>query len=111
MDIENKNDEYFEIKKLEIEKFEKIAKREKASMLRADIVAGVLSVLTSVAFGIKGTNPFLAYVELFTIPMALLVLTNIKTLLILKRKKEELMKEPETINEIHEVDDNMGKTI
>ena len=99
MDTNNKDDDYFEIKKVKIEEFEKAAKKQKAFLLRADISAAVLSVLTATVFGMKGYNPFLAFAELFTIPMGLIVLGNIKTLLILKRKKEELMKDnPEVEN-------------
>lgn len=109
MNIDSKNNDYFEIKKLEIENFEKLAKKQKAFLLRADITAAVMSILTSYVYGTHGMNPFLAFAGLFTLPIGMIVFGNIKTLLLLKKKRLELMKESESINEISEIDNGSKK--
>ena len=94
MSIDNENnDDYFEIKKLAIEKFDKSAKKEKAILLGKDITFGILSVLTSTIIGIKGYNPFLAFIQLYTIPMSLLIIANIKILSILKKERVKLLQD------------------
>ena len=91
----NDNNEYFEIKKIDIQSFEKIEKQQKAFLLRNDIALGVMSVVTSTIIGLKGYNPFLAFIELYTLPISLLVLSNIKILSALKNKKMEIKSELE----------------
>ena len=88
-----KNDEYFEIEKINIDEFDKSAKKEKAILLGKDIAFGVLSVLTSTIIGVKGYIPFLAFIQLFTIPMSLLVVANVKILSILKKEKAKLLQD------------------
>lgn len=91
MNIDNENnDDYFEIKKMEFNKFEKA---QKAFLLRNDIICAVLSVITTTAFGIRGHNPFLTFAKLFTLPMSMVLYGNIKILSILKKEKAKLMKE------------------
>ena len=100
MNNEEKNDEYFEIEKINIDEFDKSAKKEKAILLGKDITFGILSILSSTIIGIKGYNPFLAFIQLYTIPMSLLVISNIKILSILKKERAKLLqnenKEDET---------------
>ena len=80
----------------EIEKLELAIKAEKRNLLRADIAAVVMSVTTTVVFAIKGTNPLIAFVELFGIPGTLMVIANIRTLQICKKKRQELYAKLET---------------
>ena len=78
----------------EIERLELATRQQKRFLLRTDIAAAVMSVTTTVVFAIKGTNPLIAFVELFGLPGALLVIGNIRTIQILKKKREELYTKP-----------------
>lgn len=104
------NDNYFEIKKVKMKEFEETEKIQKVSLLRRNIALGVISVLTSAVFGIKGYNPFLAFIELFTLPIGLMVLSDIKILSILKQKRAELMRESNANNRNSEIV-NRGKKL
>lgn len=85
-----KNDNYFEIKKIEMDEFKKVEKKQKAFLLRSDIAMAVFAVLTTSVAASRGHNPFIIFAELFTLPIGLLTLGNIKTLSILKRKKAQI---------------------
>ena len=80
----------------EIEKLELAITAQKRSLLRTDIAAAIMSVTTTVVFVIKGTNPLIAFAELFGIPGTILVIANIRTLQICKKKREELYAKLET---------------
>ncbi len=97
-DVKNE-DEYFEIKKIELEKLEEVAKKEKAFLLRADIIMGIIGTLTTTLAATKGYNPVLTYAELFTFPTIMLVHANIKILSILKKQKQQLMEELDSMNQ------------
>ena len=91
------NDNYFEIKKVKMKEFEETEKMQKVSLLRRNIALGVISVLTSAVFGIKGYNPFLAFIELFTLPIGVMVLSDIKILSKLKQEKARLINEEKLV--------------
>ena len=111
MNIDNKNeDEYFEIKKIKVDEFERKVKNQKAFLLRNDLMFAFFSILTSTVFGIKGYNPFLAFAQLFTFPLSLVLYGNIKSLLLLKKNRLEHLEELRKIDEKIEVV-NEGKKL
>ncbi|MBR1385457.1 MAG: hypothetical protein IJ568_01360 [Bacilli bacterium] len=93
MNLDGKNDDYFEIKKISIEEFDKQAKKEKAGVLRRSIAVAVMSVATSAILGTSGYNPFLAFAQLYTLPIAMVVISDIKILSKLKQKRMQIMNE------------------
>ena len=98
MKSDNIDDDYFEIKKVKLEEFEKAEKKQKVILLRRSITMAIVTITTSAVFGIKGYNPFLAFAELFTLPVTMLVYSNVKILSKLKQEKMKLL------NEIHKDD-------
>lgn len=91
MNIDNENnDDYFEIKKMEFNKFEKA---QKAFLIRNDIILAVISIITTTAFATRGHNPFLTFAKLFTFPISLVLYGNIKMLSTLKQERARIMKE------------------
>ena len=95
MDESGAKDNSLEIMK-EIEKLELAITVQKRYLFRTDIAAAVMSITTTVVFAIKGTNPLIAFVELFGIPGAIIVIGNIRALQICKKKREELYAKLET---------------
>ena len=103
MKNDNIDDNYFEIKKVNMEDFEKAEKKQKAIILRRSIAMAVITIATSTVFGMKGYNPFLAFAELFTLPIGMLVYSNVKILSKLKQEKLKIMNESHYDNRDSEV--------
>ena len=102
------NNDYFEIKKINMDDYKKLENKQKASIIRRSIAMAVLSITTSVVFGMKGYNPFLAFAQLFTLPIGMLVYSNVKILSMLKKEKMKIMNESKYDNENNEIN-NRGR--
>ena len=109
MESNNKSDDYFEAKKIEIKEFEKFEKKQKSILMRRNIAAAVISVATSAMYGAKGYNPFLYFAILFTLPIGGIVYSDLKILSALKKKKAELMSDFDNIKENSENEDRGKK--
>lgn len=109
MESNNTSDEYFEIRKIKLEEFEKFEKKQKTILLRRNIAIAVVTITTSALVGTKGYNPFLAFAQAYSLPVGGLIYANIKTLAILKKMKMDIMNGTDYSNE--ESDINRRKSI
>lgn len=91
--MDDRKNDYFEVKKIKIADFEKKEKKQKTILLRRSIAMAVISITTSAVYGMKGYNPFLAFTQLFTLPIGMLVYSNVRILSILKQEKMKIMNE------------------
>ena len=97
--MNNKNNDYFEIEKIGMDELEKIAKDQKAFLIRCDIISAVFITLTLSVSAIKGYNPFEFFVKLYMLPLTGLVYSHLKSLSILKKKRQEIQKRENIVDE------------